>query len=117
MSQRVGIVVPTLGDRPDYLKQCLGSIRAAGEAHILLVAPASMNTEILRSEGLIDSVVLDASGGLPAAINQGINALPSPIEYVNWLGDDDLLTSSSLKTTSKALDENPKAVMSFGACD
>jgi GT2 family glycosyltransferase len=76
-----------------------------------------MNTEILRSEGLIDSVVLDSGGGLPAAINQGIRALPSPIEYVNWLGDDDLLTPRSLQTTSKALDENPKAVMSFGACD
>ena len=117
MSQRVGIVVPTLGERPDYLNKCLGSIRAAGDAHILLVAPDLMNTETLRSEGLIDSVVLDAGGGLPAAINQGIRALPSPIEYVNWLGDDDLLTPSSLEATSKALDENPKAVMSFGACD
>ena len=117
MSQRVGIVVPTLGERPDYLKQCLGSIRAAGDAHVLLVAPPPMNTEILRSEGLIDSVVLDSGGGLPAAINQGIRALPSPIEYVNWLGDDDLLTPRSLQSTSKALDENPKAVMSFGACD
>jgi GT2 family glycosyltransferase len=76
-----------------------------------------MNTEILRSEGLFDSVALDSGGGLPAAINQGIRALPSPIEYVNWLGDDDLLTPSSLEATSKALDENPKAVMSFGACD
>jgi GT2 family glycosyltransferase len=117
LSQRVGIVVPTLGKRPDYLKQCLGSIRAAGDAHILIVAPASINTEILRSEGLIDSVVLDSGGGLPAAINQGIKALPGPVEYVNWLGDDDLLTPSALEATSGALDENPKAVMSFGACD
>lgn len=117
MNQTVGIVVPTLGNRPDYLEQCLGSIRAAGDAHILLVAPASFNSDALRTAGLLDSVVLDAGGGLPAAINQGIRALPNSVEYFNWLGDDDLLTSSSIVASSKALAENAKVVMSFGACD
>ena len=117
MNQRVGIVVPTLGNRLDYLNQCLASIRAAGEAHVLLVAPDTFNPDALRSEGLIDSVVLDAGGGLAAAINQGIRALPSTVEYVNWLGDDDLLTISSLVSSSKALDENNQTVMTFGSCD
>jgi GT2 family glycosyltransferase len=117
LNQRVGIVVPTLGKRPDYLEQCLNSIRAAGEAHILLVAPASFSTDDLRSAGLVDSVVLDSGGGLPAAINQGIRALPSTVEFVNWLGDDDLLTTNSLVASSKALDENYQTVMAFGSCD
>lgn len=117
MNQRVGIVVPTLGNRPDYLEQCLSSIRAAGESHILLVAPASINTNTLRSAGLVDSVVLDAGGGLAAAINLGIRALPSTVEFVNWLGDDDLLTTNSLFASSKALDENTRTVMAFGSCD
>jgi GT2 family glycosyltransferase len=117
LNQRVGIVVPTLGNRPDYLEQCLRSIRAAGEAHILLVAPASFNTEALRSAGLIDSVVLDAGGGLAAAINQGIRALPSTVKYVNWLGDDDLLTANSLFTSAAALDKDNQTVMAFGSCD
>ena len=117
MNQRVGIVVPTLGKRPDYLEQCLSSIRAAGKAHILLVAPASFKSDALKSAGLLDSVVVDAGGGLAAAINQGIRALPSTVEYVNWLGDDDLLTDSSLFTSSRTLDENGQAVMAFGSCD
>ena len=117
MNQRVGIVVPTLGKRPDYLEQCLRSIRAAGDAHILLVAPASLDSSTLKSSGLIDSVVVDSSEGLPAAINQGIKELPSHIEYVNWLGDDDLLTEGSLETTSKALDNDAATVMVFGSCD
>ena len=117
MNQRVGIVVPTLGNRPDYIEQCLRSIRSAGDAHILLVAPASLNSSGLKSSGLIDSVVVDQGGGLPAAINQGINELPSHVEYVNWLGDDDLLTEGSLETTAKVLDNDAEAVMVFGCCD
>jgi GT2 family glycosyltransferase len=117
LNQRVGIVVPTLGNRPNYLEQCLSSIRAAGESHILLVAPATFKSDALRSAGLLDSVVIDAGGGLAAAINQGIRALPGTVEYVNWLGDDDLLTSSSLVASSKTLDENNQTVMAFGSCD
>ena len=113
MNQRVGIVVPTLGNRPDYLEQCLRSIRSAGDAHVLLVAPASFDSSALKSYGLIDSVVIDPSEGLPAAINQGIKELPFTAEYVNWLGDDDLLTEGSLETSSRFLDQDSKAVMAF----
>ena len=117
MNHRVGIVVPTLGERPDYLEQCLRSIRSAGEAHILIVAPASFQTLALESATLIDSVVIDAGGGLASAINQAIQALPKSVEYANWLGDDDLLTAGSLKTSTQVLDAEPKVVMTFGACE
>jgi GT2 family glycosyltransferase len=117
LSQRVGIVVPTLGKRPAYLEQCLRSIRAAGDAHILLVAPAVFQTPALESATLIDSVVIDAGGGPASAINQGIQALPESVQYVNWLGDDDLLTAGSLNSSSQVLDAEPKIVMTFGACE
>ncbi len=117
MNQRVGIVVPTLGNRPYYLEQCLRSIRSAGDAHILLVAPESLNTSDLESASLIDSVVVDAGGGLAAAINQGIQALPKSVEYVNWLGDDDLLAEGSLTISSQILNKESSSVMTFGACD
>lgn len=117
MNQRVGIVVPTLGERPDYLKQCLISIRAAGDAHILVVAPSSFAGAAHKSEGLIDSLIVDEGGGLASAIHQGMRALPSSVEYVNWLGDDDLLTPGSLDKTTEILDSEARAVMAFGACD
>jgi GT2 family glycosyltransferase len=117
LNQRVGIVVPTLGKRPDYLEQCLRSIRAAGDAYILLVAPVSFQTTGLESASLIDSVVSDAGGGPASAINQGIEALPESVQYVNWLGDDDLLTAGSLNTSTQVLDAEPKVVMTFGACE
>ena len=117
LNQRVGIVVPTLGERPDCLKQCLRSIRAAGEAHILVVAPLSLDGTALKSEGLVDAFIVDEGGGLALAINEGIRSLPSSVEYVNWLGDDDLLTLGSLNTTAKILDSETHVVMAFGACD
>ena len=117
MNQRVGIVVPTLGERPDYLEQCLRSIRAAGEAHILLVAPESLDTKSLKSAGLIDSAISDPRHGLPAAINLGIKSLPEFVEFVNWLGDDDLLSPGALKTATRALDSKEDTSMVFGACD
>jgi GT2 family glycosyltransferase len=117
LSPRVGIVVPTLGKRPDYLKQCLTSIRCAGEAHILLVAPKEFSPDELKSLSLIDASVEDKGEGLAAAINWGIESLPVDIEYVTWLGDDDLLTKGSLKRSLEVLDSSKDAVMAFGACD
>jgi len=117
LNHKVGIVVPTLGNRPDYLEKCLSSIRAAGEAHILLVSPTSLDSEPMRAAGLIDSVVIDPGKGLPAAINQGINSLPKSTEYINWLGDDDLLTKKSLEITTAALDNDHKVVLVFGSCE
>jgi hypothetical protein len=117
LNPRVGIVVPTLGERPDYLGKCLGSIRSAGQAHILLVAPSSLDTSKLIASGLVDSVVIDLGGGLPSAINQGINSLPESVKYVNWLGDDDLLKPGSLEATERVLDESEGTVLVFGACE
>ena len=117
MNHRVGIVVPTLGERPDYLEQCLKSIRAAGQAHILMVAPGSLDTTNLQSVGLVDSVLTDTGSGLPAAINLGIESLPESVEYVNWLGDDDLLKPGSLSSRISVLDQKQEVVMVFGACD
>lgn len=117
MTKKVGIVVPTLGTRPDFLKQNLQSIRAAGEAFVALVAPANFEFEPLLASGLIDKFIEDPNTGLANAINIGFSELPSEIEFMNWLGDDDLLTAGSLHKTTKALSEDLKAAFVFGACD
>ena len=117
MNQRVGIVVPTLGKRPDYLEMCLQSIRSAGKVHILIVAPASFDSSSVKLANLVDSVVLDDGTGLPAAINKGIQELPIGVEYVNWLGDDDLLTPDSFEVCTNELDSNQGTLMVFGSCD
>ena len=117
MISKVGIVVPTLGTRPEYLRQCLSSIREAGPAFVLLITKEAGKAKELQMEGLVDSIVSDPGQGLPQAINLGVKKLPREVEYIDWLGDDDLLTQGSLLHSSAVLDNDPKTVLVFGSCD
>ena len=112
----VAVVVPTLGKRPDYLIECLKSIRTAGNGIICLVAPPSADLSEVESLGLIDQRVDDPKTGLPAAINYGFQSLPSNIKYIAWLGDDDLLDPDSLEVTSIVLRQEPNTSAVFGGC-
>jgi hypothetical protein len=115
-SPQIGIVVPTLGTRSDFLNQALSSIRAAGECHIVIVAPEPEKIRKHYSENLFDSVIEDPKGGLPQAINAGMRSMPTTIKYVNWLGDDDLLTPKCLTITSQILARSPEIVCVYGQC-
>ena len=117
MTKRVGIIVPTLGTRPDFLKKSLESISRAGQAHVCLVAPKDFSYKELMITGLIDQFVADPGSGLPGAINEGFSKLPKEIEYGNWLGDDDLLAPDSLDKAILALASDPKNVWVYGSCD
>ena len=116
MTSLVGIVVPTLGDRTELLRLCLSSIRAAGDVHICVVAPVSADLQQFQLDGLVDHIVEDPGSGLPASINAAIAALPVHIEYVNWLGDDDLLTPQSLIRALEELKDSSVDFV-FGSCD
>ena len=117
MIHSVGIVVPTLGKRPEYLRQCLESIRSAGQAHVLLVAPTSFDPGSLLSSELFDQVVVDPGSGLSEAINLGVESLPATVQFINWLGDDDVLTEGSITTAARVLEASNNVVMVFGSCD
>ena len=121
MSQKVGIVVPTLGKRPDYLIQCLRSIELAGRGanspHVIAVAPPEFDGSPYVEFGLIDQIVEDRGNGLAEAINLGFRSMPSDIEYINWLGDDDLISKGSLDLATEHLDSHPQTVLVYGGCD
>lgn len=111
------VVVPTLGQRPDYLELSLRSIREAGDAYILLVAPRSFDSTPLAAAGLIDRAIAETGTSLPAAINEGFAALPPSIRYIAWLGDDDLLRPQSLDITQSYLERHPRSSVVYGRCD
>ena len=118
MSEPVcAIVIPTLGMRDDFLIQCLHSIRKSGSAHICIISPDLDRVIHFRDQGLMDQHVQDDSDGLPAAINKAIRELPDHIEFVNWLGDDDLLKEDALYSMQACLQNNPHIGMVFGKCD
>ena len=113
---RVGIVIPTIFERPEYLFESIKSIRAAGDAYILLSAPDSeLKSPYLE---LVDEFKAELpEGNLAAKINHALNQLPSDCEFIGWLGDDDLLTPKSLERASQALRDNPQVALVYGSCD
>jgi GT2 family glycosyltransferase len=121
VNSRIGIVVPTLGKRIDYLSQCIESINKAGtdknSPFVVLVAPETFDASSYLKAGSIHKAVTDPGLGLAQAINTGFSEMPNEIEYINWLGDDDMLSVGSLDQTSAFLDSNPKTVMVFGGCN
>jgi GT2 family glycosyltransferase len=116
VASEVLIVIPTLGQRLDFLRETLVSIRNQSvRADITMVVPAdAQQARSLATE--FECSLLDDPGSLPAAINLGISSAQPHHLFVNWLGDDDLLTPDSLSTTTQALNENPEAVVAYGSC-
>ena len=113
---RVGIVVPTTGSRPEYLPQALLSIREAGKAHVILVGKKGVDASKLLFAKLIDEYYDEPSQDVASAINFGIRAMPKSVEFVNWLGDDDLLTPGSIDTALQRLNQEDAPALVFGGC-
>lgn len=112
---RVLLIVPTLGRRPDYLEKCLASISGQSvAADIIIVAPISPELESLASKH--DAQLIADPGSQTSAINLAATMVTPHHEFINWLGDDDLLEPGSLALTTGALDANPDAVVAYGAC-
>jgi GT2 family glycosyltransferase len=117
MDEKVGIVVPTIGQRPEYLPLALKSIREAGNAYVLLVGNKGFDATSFLDSGLIDKYIDEEDPGLAAKINFGFRALPEQIQYINWLGDDDLLTEGSLEIALNRITQPDKPVLVYGGCE
>lgn len=110
------LVVATLGRRPEFLEQTLGSIRSQEvPADITIVAPLDA-PGIREAAQAYGARLLPDPGSLPGAINLGLEGCASSYRFVNWLNDDDLLEPGSLTATTEALERDPGAVVAFGAC-
>jgi GT2 family glycosyltransferase len=121
MSQ-VGIVVPTVFSRPEQLPEALRSIRESGNAYVLIVSPEpkgpnSEFTSVIADDGLVNEFLTEQPG-LPLATNidLALNALPKEVEFIGWLGDDDLLEPGALDLARQTLESDPNVVMVYGDC-
>jgi GT2 family glycosyltransferase len=112
------MVVPTLGDRIDLLKETLGSIRSQKPVSpdLIVVCPAR-NTEAREVAAEFGAEWADDPRGLSAAVNVGFALAKPHHQYLTWMGDDDLLRPGSSATSAAALNANPKAVLAYGYCD
>jgi hypothetical protein len=98
------------------LETTLKSIREAGDSYIVLVGRKGFDASSYQNSGLVDLYVDELEASVPNKINQGFRELPENIEYITWIGDDDLLAPGALETAVKALSKPEKPVLVFGHC-
>lgn len=116
---RILVVLPTLGDRLETLRETLESIEQQRDdvaLRLVLVAPSSAKAARKLGESFGATVVDDPKRGISEAINRGIAARESE-EFYAWMGDDDLFRPGGLKVLQSLLDQHPAAVVSYGGCD
>jgi GT2 family glycosyltransferase len=64
----------------------------------------------------VDLYIDEVETSVPNKINQGFRALPENIEYMTWIGDDDLLAPGALSIAVQALENQDKPVLVYGHC-
>jgi hypothetical protein len=82
-----------------------------------MVAPSGFDASSYLSAGLVNKFVDDPGTGLAEAINLGFSLIPESVEFINWLGDDDLVAPESIDIASSFLDSHNETVLVFGGCD
>lgn len=116
-NSKVLLLLPTLGERPDYLKETIQSVIDQGvECDIVMIYPLK-NQEVGVIADSIGAIKVEDPGGLSKALNAGLSYANESHQFVSWIGDDDLLTDNSLKTAVSILEENEDAVVVYGYCD
>lgn len=113
------VVLPTLGDRLEFLRLTLESVAGQREdvdLTLVVIAPASaLEARALATEfGAV--VVDDPREGISEAINRGL-ATRTTERYYAWIGDDDLFRPGGLALLRDTLERAPGAVLAFGGCD
>lgn len=114
--KRVGVVVPTLFNRGDYLEQCLNAIRSAGDAYVILMGP-DVKENSKGYVGLFDGLLEEPpTGSLSAKLAVALNSFPLSVDLLTWIGDDDLLEPGSLAFLEQQFSDNSELCLIFGAC-
>jgi glycosyltransferase involved in cell wall biosynthesis len=113
------VVLPTLGDRIDTLKETLESI-VEQRTNVTLTAAVVVPKAATEARALAESygalIVDDPKEGISAAINRGLAARTTERFYA-WVGDDDLFRPSGLATLKALLEKHQDAVLAYGGCE
>lgn len=113
------VVLPTLGDRLETLRETLETVsaqRADVALTLAVVAPPGATAARALAEEYGAIIVDDPKEGISAAINCGLAARTTETYYA-WIGDDDVFRPGGLATLKAILEKRPDAVLAFGGCD
>lgn len=116
---RVLVVLPTLGERIDTLRETLESVkvqRGQVNLRLVVVTPRAAKEARALAKTYGADIIDDPRTGISEAINRGIASRKNE-EFYAWIGDDDLFRPLGLKTLQSLLDHNPEAIVAYGGCD
>lgn len=116
---KILVVLPTLGDRLETLKQTLISIeQQRTDVDLTLVVVSPQDARPARELSVQYGAVLvdDPKLGISEAINRGILAR-SDETYYAWMGDDDLFRPGGLLLLRNLLEQRPDSIVAYGACE
>lgn len=115
--KRIGVVVPTLFSRSDYLRQSLEAIQKAGDAHVILMGP-NVEHNSMDYKGLFDQLIEEpTTGTLSEKLSFALSSFPENVDLITWIGDDDLLAPGSLEFLEKEFRNDKDLSLIYGACD
>jgi hypothetical protein len=115
--KRIGVVVPTLFSRSDYLRQSLEAIRKAGDAHVILMGP-NVEANSKDYKGLFDELLEEPNTGtLSEKLSFALNSFPENIDLITWIGDDDLLAPASIEFLEKEFRNDEDLSLIYGVCN
>ena len=121
--ETIGLVVPTMFTRLDYLARTIRSIKQEPTSYLLVTSPLPFSDAetLLKRFGvvhLIDGYLVENPAlTLPEKITAAMSQLPNSCKNIGWLGDDDILIPGGLASAARVLNEHPDVVMVFGRCD
>jgi Glycosyl transferase family 2. len=113
------VVLPTLGDRQEFLERALQSCADLNElipTTVAVVVPLGSGPACQAAHDVGAKVLEDPGKGMADAVNAGLR-VTSTEEFYIWLGDDDELVPSGVVELVGALERDATAVMAYGHCD
>jgi hypothetical protein len=101
--RKLGIIIPTLQERPGFLAEALRSALMSNPAQLIIISPRPpVNDQI--AELARDSTWIVSSADLPNSINYAVSSFSKEITHFTWIGDDDLVIPEALSAIFCAQD-------------
>ena len=114
------IIVPTLGNRTEYLLLCLESLTSQTYAEritIVVITPIDKKIKLQSLRKKFPTVKFEyVNGSSSSVINFAANKYSS-IPWMNWIGDDDILPPDSIQNALETIKQ--KKIINggvFGGC-
>ena len=113
---KLGVALSTRATRPQYLAEAIESVMSLESAELYLGVPKNSDIGFKIPENT-HVIVFDEEYPLAAKLQRLTDAMDESIEFVCWIGDDDLLYPEGTLSNLNALARNVEASAIFGNCD